>query len=84
MRITFKGILKLFGFVLRFLKWKRWKDRAEELEKEKEQLEKELEGERETSDAEREIRDAADKTKPHDGGDDDDLLNSDEWNKDAK
>lgn len=74
-------ITKLLGFIMKFLNWKKWKNRAEELESEKEQLEKELEGEKETSDAEREIRDKVDKTKPHEGGTDDDLLNSDKWNK---
>lgn len=77
-------ITKLLGFIMKFLSYMKWKNRAKELEKEKEQLEKELEGEKETSDAEREIRDAVDKTKPHGGGGDDDLLNSDEWNKNAK
>lgn len=77
-------ITKLLGFIMQFLSYKKWKSRAEDLANEKEQLKKELEGEKETSEAERKIRDAVDKTKPHGGGSDEDLLNSEEWNKNAK
>jgi len=69
MKITFGGILKLLGFVLRFLNYAKWKKRAQDAEAR-------IELDNETHEAEIEIRDEVDKVTRPPHGPNDDLLNS--------
>lgn len=69
MQVSFKSILKLLGFILKFAKYKRWKKRAQDAD-----ARNELDNQ--THETEIDIRDKVDKvTRPPDGTDDD-LLNS--------
>lgn len=67
--VTFSNILKLLGYVLKFLNWKRWRDRAKDAE-ERNELDNQ------THEAETDIRDSADEVTRPPHGPDDDLLNS--------
>ena len=69
MEITFKGLLKLLGFVMKFLKWSKWKKRAQDAEDSRK-----LEDER--NEAEDRIRKEGDNIARPDKGSDKDLLNS--------
>jgi hypothetical protein len=67
--IAFNDILKLLGWAMKFLNWKRWKKRAEDAE-DQNKLDDQ------THDAETDIRDDVDKVTRPPHGPDDDLLNS--------
>ena len=67
--IAFNDILKLLGWAMKFLNWKRWKKRAEDAE-DQNRLDDQ------THDAETDIRDEADEVTRPPHGPDDDLLNS--------
>jgi len=68
MKISF-SITKLLAFIIRLLKWKRWKKRAQDAEDSRK-----LEDER--NESEDRIREEGDKIVRPDKGSDDDLLNS--------
>jgi len=69
MEIKFGSILKLLGFLLKFLNYKRWKKRAQDAE-----ARNELDNQ--THETETDIRDKADEVTRPPHGPDDDLLNS--------
>jgi hypothetical protein len=67
--IAFKDILKLLGWIAKFLNWKYWKDRAKDAE-DQNKLDDQ------THDAENDIHDKVDEVTRPPHGPDDDLLNS--------
>lgn len=67
-------LISLLGIVIKFLSWKKWKKRFKDL-KDRQKLDDQ------TNDAEDAIRKDGDDVQQPDKGDDDDLLNSDDWNK---
>ncbi len=67
--MKFESIVKLFGLIMRFLSWKKWKKRAQDAEETRK-----LEDER--NEAEDRIREQGDNVTRPDSGSDDDLLNS--------
>lgn len=75
--IPWGKLISLLGIVVKFLNWKKWKKRFKDL-KDRQELDDQ------TDAAEDAIREEGDDVQQPDKGGGDDLLNSDDWNKQSR
>jgi len=75
--IPWGKLISLLSIVVKVLNWKKWKKRFKDL-KDRQELDDQ------TDDAEDAIREEGDNVQRPDKGDDDDLLNSDDWNQQGR